>query len=66
MADNVRGCRLQADALRTLPYPARVLGLGRTAIRALQAKADADVVRHFAIEPDGSFWLDTMLMTAEG
>jgi hypothetical protein len=36
------------------------------AIRALQAKADADVVGHFAIEADGSFWLDTMLMMAEG
>ena len=37
-----------------------------SAIRALQAKADEDVVRHFAIEADGSFWLDTMLMMAEG
>lgn len=36
------------------------------AIRALQAKADDEVVRHFAIEADGSFWLDTMLMIAEG
>jgi SAM-dependent methyltransferase len=36
------------------------------AIRALQAKADKDVVRHFAIEADGSFSIDTMLMTAEG
>jgi hypothetical protein len=37
-----------------------------SAIRALQAKADEDVARHFAIEADGSFWLDTMLMMAEG
>jgi SAM-dependent methyltransferase len=37
-----------------------------SAIRALQAKADEDVVRHFAIEADGSFSIDTMLMTAEG
>ena len=37
-----------------------------SAIRALQAKADDDVVRHFAIEADGSFWLDTMLTVAEG
>jgi SAM-dependent methyltransferase len=36
------------------------------AIRALQARADEDVVRHFAVEADGSFWLDTMLMIAEG
>ena len=36
------------------------------AIRVLQAKADADVVRHFAFEADGSFTIDTMLMTAEG
>lgn len=36
------------------------------AIRALQAKADADVVRHFEIAPDGSFSLDTMLMLADG
>ena len=36
------------------------------AIRALQARADEDVVRHFAVEADGSFWLDTMLMVAEG
>jgi SAM-dependent methyltransferase len=37
-----------------------------TAIRALQAKADGDVARHFAIEADGSFTIDTMLMTAAG
>jgi SAM-dependent methyltransferase len=36
------------------------------AIRALQAKADAEVVRHFEIAADGSFSLDTMLMMAEG
>ena len=36
------------------------------AIRALQAKADEDVIRHFTIEADGSFSLDTMLMAAEG
>jgi ubiquinone/menaquinone biosynthesis C-methylase UbiE len=37
-----------------------------SAIRALQAKADDEVVRYFGVEADGSFWLDTMLMTAEG
>jgi len=36
------------------------------AIRALQAKADEDVIRHFAIEADGSFSIDTMLMVADG
>ena len=36
------------------------------AIRALQAKADQDFVRHFGLEADGSFQLDTMLMLAEG
>ncbi len=34
------------------------------AIRALQRRAGTEVVRHFAIEDDGSFTLDTMLMTA--
>jgi ubiquinone/menaquinone biosynthesis C-methylase UbiE len=36
------------------------------AIRSLQQRAGADVVKHFEIEPDGSFTIDTMLMTAEG
>lgn len=36
------------------------------AIRALQGKANEEVVNHFAIEADGSFMLDTMLMIAEG
>ena len=36
------------------------------AIRALQARADQDFVRHFGLEADGSFQLDTMLMVAEG
>jgi ubiquinone/menaquinone biosynthesis C-methylase UbiE len=36
------------------------------AIRSLQARAGAEVARHFAMEPDGSFMLDTMLITAEG
>jgi ubiquinone/menaquinone biosynthesis C-methylase UbiE len=36
------------------------------AIRALQQRAGAEVTRHFEIEPDGSFTIDTMLMTAEG
>jgi SAM-dependent methyltransferase len=35
-----------------------------TAIRALQEKAASDVARHFAIEADGSFTIDTMLMAA--
>ncbi len=33
-------------------------------IRALQRSAPADVARHFDIEPDGSFMLDTMLIEA--
>ena len=36
------------------------------AIRALQQKADQDFARHFGLEADGSFMLDTMLMVAEG
>jgi SAM-dependent methyltransferase len=36
-----------------------------TAIRSLQALADAEVAKHFAFEPDGSFTLDTMLIGAE-
>jgi len=32
------------------------------AIRALQALASGEVARHFAIEPDGSFMLDTILI----
>jgi SAM-dependent methyltransferase len=36
------------------------------AIRSLQQRAGADVVRHFEIETDGSFTIDTMLMTAQG
>jgi SAM-dependent methyltransferase len=35
-----------------------------TAIRALQALAPSEVARHFAIEPDGSFMLDTILIEA--
>ncbi|HEX2940714.1 MAG TPA: class I SAM-dependent methyltransferase [Rhodopila sp.] len=34
------------------------------AIRALQAAASAEVRTHFAIEPDGSFMLDTMMVEA--
>jgi SAM-dependent methyltransferase len=36
------------------------------AIRSLQRRAGAEVTRHFEIEPDGSFTIDTMLMAAEG
>lgn len=36
------------------------------AIRSLQGRAGADIVRHFEMEADGSFTLDTMLMAAEG
>jgi hypothetical protein len=36
------------------------------AIRALQARADEGVIRHFAVEADGSFSIDTMLIVAEG
>lgn len=34
------------------------------AIRAVQARAADEVVRHFEIEPDGSFTIDTMLISA--
>jgi len=34
------------------------------AIRAVQALAPGEVARHFAIEPDGSFMLDTILIEA--
>ncbi|MGB8839584.1 MAG: class I SAM-dependent methyltransferase [Aliidongia sp.] len=37
----------------------------RCAIRSLQDGAPAVVRRHFAIEPDGSFTVDKMLLTAE-
>ncbi len=35
------------------------------AIRALQTQMPRDVIAHFAIEPDGSFLLDTMMIEAE-
>lgn len=35
------------------------------AIRALQARMPAEVLRHFAVEADGSFTLDTMTIPAE-
>lgn len=38
--------------------------LNANAIRALQQSASADVASHFAIEPDGSFMLDTVLLQA--
>jgi SAM-dependent methyltransferase len=34
------------------------------AIRSLQAEMSSDVVKHFAIETDGSFMLDTMSLEA--
>jgi hypothetical protein len=34
------------------------------AIRALQEAAGAEVRRHFAIEPDGSFMLDVLMIEA--
>jgi SAM-dependent methyltransferase len=34
------------------------------AIRSLQARMPAEVRRHFAVEPDGSFTLDTMTLAA--
>jgi hypothetical protein len=34
------------------------------AIRALQAALSAGVARHFAIEPDGSFTIDVLTLTA--
>jgi len=39
----------------------RTPDLNATAIRTLQHAASADVAAHFAIEPDGSFTLDTLL-----
>ncbi len=36
------------------------------AIRSLQGQAAAPVIQHFAIEPDGSFTIDTALLAAEG
>ena len=36
------------------------------AIRSLQERADAEVRSHFAMEADGSFTLDTMLLNAGG
>ena len=36
------------------------------AIRSLQRRAGAEVTDYFAIEPDGSFTIDSMLMVAEG
>ncbi|MDF1480542.1 class I SAM-dependent methyltransferase [Extensimonas sp. H3M7-6] len=35
------------------------------AIRSLQQRAGAEVTEHFAIEADGSFTVDTMLITAQ-
>ena len=35
------------------------------AIRALQARMPAEVLRHFAVEADGSFTLDTMTIAAQ-
>ena len=34
-------------------------------IRALQARMPAEIVEHFAIQPDGSFELDTMFLKAD-
>jgi hypothetical protein len=34
------------------------------AVRALQQQASEEVRRHFAIEPDGSFQLDVMVLQA--
>jgi SAM-dependent methyltransferase len=36
------------------------------AIRSLQARAGTEVAQYFAMEPDGSFTLDTTLIVAEG
>lgn len=36
------------------------------AIRSLQARAGTEVIRHFEIEADGAFTIDTMLMSAQG
>lgn len=35
------------------------------AIRALQAEASAETKAHFAIEPDGSFWIDAQMIDAK-
>jgi hypothetical protein len=35
------------------------------AVRFLQTRMSAEIVRHFAIEADGTFTLDTMALEAE-
>jgi hypothetical protein len=36
------------------------------AIRSLQGRAGTEVTRHFEIDADGTFTIDTMLMGAQG
>ena len=52
-----------------LDYAAWIARIGTkpthaAAIRSLQAGAPEPVIRHFAIEPDGTFTLDTMILEA--
>ena len=42
----------------------RTPGLHVEAIRSLQSRMPAEVIRHFAVETDGSFTLDTMTLAA--
>lgn len=65
------GLRPAAPILSRLPlgfaeWIARIgtPGVRSRAIRALQKQMPADVVEHFAIGPDGSFTLDTMMIEA--
>jgi len=37
-----------------------------TAIRSLQSNAPEDVLRYFALQSDGSFTVDSMLMHTNG
>jgi hypothetical protein len=40
--------------------------VGAQAIRSLQAEMSSEVVKHFEIEADGSFTIDTMSLEATG
>ncbi|MFD2580453.1 hypothetical protein ACFSTD_21470 [Novosphingobium colocasiae] len=42
----------------------RTSTVNRAAIRALQTDAPREVADHFAIEPDGSFTIDVLLIEA--
>jgi SAM-dependent methyltransferase len=63
--DTIHRARLRMD-FATWIARMRTPAAHVTAIRALQELAPAQVAAHFAIEPDGSFMLDTMLIEARG